>query len=271
MSQQQTVAQLLFPNRENITTGQLSNLLSIAQTAIQGLTHHWGPLNDESPTNPQIPEGKIALENTLIATCNRLDALLQDSRRWDLDYQIELENEFKKTHKEAHHLREAQRKAAEESLTPHAKYNPSLIRSDITGMWFAVCGDMQTPNRCIFGLGENPNEAIESFDKQFRGEGSPAVKQFIRLTNEKSAMVGVGTVENGGPLSGGEVALGDSKILGPVGAGHEPTHLAVESDKTESRRDSDTGSREKPSPSRIRALALKVRRFFGLGKSRPSV
>lgn len=178
--QREPVAQLIFPNRENVTTGQIQNVLTVCNMAVTGLINPWRGFHSEEDA-PQNPEARIALENTLTAACARLDQILKDDRRWSIEYQMALEAEFHKTHAENQKFMEAQRKASEEVASPHFQWRPQLMQSQDGKVWIALLGDPKDPMKGIMGMGRTPEEALEEFDKDFRGkEKSPEVIAFLK-------------------------------------------------------------------------------------------
>src|SRR6266566_9046993 len=124
----QPTAQLIFPNREAVTTGQLQNAMMVCSTAITGLIH-WRGESEDSKYTPQNSEARIALENTLIKACDRLDKILIDDRRWSIEYQMNLEDEFKKSHELNKSFLESQCKVSEEISSPHFQHKPTLAKS----------------------------------------------------------------------------------------------------------------------------------------------
>lgn len=176
--EQPVIRQLNFPNRENATQGHVANLLSVCNIAVHGLASHWGPETDDKLV-PEKPEGKIALENTLIKACERLDAILDDEKRWDLGYQIALEKDFKEAHRVGLETKKAQMAASQEINTPHFQYKPTLYRTE-SGLWAAILGNPQDAQGCVAGFGRTPEESMTHFDQQFRGERAPKTVQFLK-------------------------------------------------------------------------------------------
>ena len=197
MAQRQPTAQLIFPNRENVTTGQLQNVLQVCNTAITGLINPWRGFVADSEA-PQNSEARIALENTLIKACDRLDKILSDDQRWTIEYQKNLEAEFNKSHAENLKFLEAQRKASEEISTPHFQWRPTLLKSADGKMWVALLGDPQDPSKGIVGIGRTPEEALAEFDKDFSGkQKSPEVIAFLKTRAAEEQMYEQQQVDTG--------------------------------------------------------------------------
>jgi hypothetical protein len=167
--------QLIFPNRENVVTQQLQNALSVMATSGSILANaSRGAGGGATPSEEFPAEGKIALENTLVAACDRLDKILSDDSRWDLAIQVKLEKDFQEMRTQnlnALRMAEwadlARKRVADEMLTPHAKYRPSITRLQ-GGGFVAFVGNLNEPDSLIAGLGASPQEAVEAFDMVFK-------------------------------------------------------------------------------------------------------
>lgn len=182
----QPTAQLIFPNREAVTTGQLQNAITVCSMAVTALINPWKGFVADGDETPKVPEARIALENTLIKACDRLDKILSDDRRWSIDYQMGLEDEFKKSHAFNLKFLEAQSAAAEEVASPHFQHRPKLAKSADGKLWVAILGDESDVSNAVVGMGRTPEEALAEFDKNFKGkENSPEVIAFLKARAEQ--------------------------------------------------------------------------------------
>lgn len=140
-------------------------------------------------------EAKAAAEVTLMAACAQLDRILEDERRWGIDYQLSLEKLFNTNSALARELAEkqkalleselsrakAQERAAREAASPHFQYRPSLIKLT-DGTWAAFLGDLSNLDNSIAGVGASPTEALASFDLAF---GEPMTEATLQILQRR--------------------------------------------------------------------------------------
>jgi len=287
MAAKQPTAQLIFPNREAVTTGQLQNAMMVCSTAITGLIH-WHRDDEESKYTPQDSEARIALENTLITACARLDKILIDDRRWSIEYQMGLENEFKKSHASNLAFLESQQKASEEVASPHFQHRPRLAKSEDGQLWVAIMGDEKDLDNAVLGIGRTPEEALAEFDKNFQGkEKSPEVIAFLKgraeqfqknYGQEKLDEVGTGKPQyslsggDNGEDDGGEirqtrgVGPGADATLGPKSVAYGKS-AAYEEEVRVRHPQPPRGSQVSPKTG-LRTVAAFLSRLFRLDKNR---
>jgi hypothetical protein len=279
----QPTAQLIFPNREAVTTGQLANALQVCSMTVTALINPWRGFV-EGEDAPKNPEARIALENTLIKACNRLDEILSDDRRWSVDYQMALEDEFKKSHAQNLRYVEAHASAAEEVASPHYQHRPKLAKSADGKMWVAILGDERDLNNALVGIGRTPEEALAEFDKNFQGkENSPEVIAFLKQRAEqtnygkdKQNMDGTGVCNADQPVVGKQISGVDSGDAQPPRSIRPGTDAAFGPARPqyEGRQAGRVGltraSREGQVPRKagLRAIASRLSRFFRLGQNR---
>lgn len=284
--QRQPTATLVFPNRENVTTGQIQNVLQICNTAVTGLINPWRGFVGDDDSSPKNSEARIALENTLIKACDRLDKILGDDQRWSIDYQKGLEDEFKRSHSENLKFLESQRRASEEISSPHFQWKPTLMKSQDGKLFSAFLGEPENPY--VIGIGRSLEEALEEFDKDFCGkQKSPEVIAFLKARVAEQQMYEQKTLDAGrsndaGQSSGeenldegdrasaqqnDELGEGIHQRLGPrdprnqAGSIEEGETIPVDFPGT-------FGSGGETRPSFFRKIAARVSRFFGLDKDR---
>jgi hypothetical protein len=167
MSQQKSIS---LPARDNLTALQTNTLLSVMGQCLNALVNPMFRFSSTDEEGPQLPgEAKIAVENTIINTCARLDEILNDPTRWDLKLQDSLEAgalEIQAAHKD---LIEAQAVAIKNLDCPHVRFKPTLFRL-VSKDWLALLGDIKDLDNALVGIGTTPAEALRNFDLAFDGE-----------------------------------------------------------------------------------------------------
>jgi hypothetical protein len=281
--EKQPTAQLIFPNREDVTTGQLQNAISVCSLAVTALINPWRGFSG-GEDDPKNSEARIALENTLIKACDRLDKILADDRRWSIEYQMALEAEFKKSHAMNFAFLESQQKAADEVASPHFQHRPKLAKSQDEQIWIAVLGDEKDLNNAVVGMGRTPEEALQEFDKNFQGkETSPEVIAFLkkRIEDQKNygqehqvEQTGSGNVNcaSGGKYAGEE----DIRDSEPSRGIHPGTDATFGPSRPELSQDngvpaswpSACGGSQAPRKTGFRKITAFLSRFFRLDKGR---
>jgi len=279
----QPTAQLIFPNREAVTTGQLQNAIGVCSMAVTALINPWRGFVD-SEDAPKNPEARIALENTLIKACDRLDKILSDDRRWSIDYQMGLEDEFKKSHAANLAFLESQRDAAAEVASPHFQHRPKLAKSQDGQLWVAILGDEKDLPNAVVGMGRTPDEALREFDKNFQGrENSPEVIAFLkkRVEDQKNygqehqvEQTGVSNAEQ--VVSVPDASSEDSRIVEPARSFRPGANATLGPSRPEFAKGSPISVRwpdarrgsQAPRKAGLRTVASFLSRFFRLGKSR---
>jgi len=122
-------------------------------------------------------EALVAAENTFIKVCERLDAILDDSARWDSEFQKQVEADYKAAIKLNLESLEAQKKASLEISSPHTRLNPTLVRLK-TGDWAAFKGDLNSPT-CLVGIGPTVEQCLFAFDEAFAGRQTPFTHEWL--------------------------------------------------------------------------------------------
>ncbi len=122
-------------------------------------------------------EAVVAAENTFVAACERLDSILKDPARWGSDFQRQMEKDYAEAVQLNKESLAAQRDAALEVVSPHARLNPTLVKLK-TGDWAAFKGDLNSPT-CVLGIGRSPEECLKSFDESFRGNQTDYTAEWL--------------------------------------------------------------------------------------------
>jgi hypothetical protein len=159
-------APMLVPNRETVATAQVHTLLHITN-ALQG--YLLGPHREFDPSNPhpELDGGALAAATvTFCNVCKRLDEILADPSRWNLDKTNELYSALTKTQAEQQRLLAAQTKVAENALLPSTQLRPSLFQHG--GIFLAIYGDPAIASGHIVGRGHTPEAALHDFNLAFK-------------------------------------------------------------------------------------------------------
>ena len=208
MSDSSKVRAINLPERQLTTSQQVNTLLGVCGM-FWSVLHSGAP--DPETESPRLRgEPRLAAESTFIKACAALQQVLDDPRRWDFEYQNTIEADYKESIELNKDYLRAQKAHAEEMASPHFRLQPSLLKlTDNT--WMAILGDINNIEHAIIGVGANPKEAFESFDKSFSGETSESVIKFIQTHTHEIPEVDNGTnrqIED--PQSGREDNPGNS-------------------------------------------------------------
>lgn len=166
--------------REMATAHQVSTILSVLGMTITAMSTTKDTYTETSTpgTGESLPaEAVTAAEVTFMTACDRLDIILKDDSRWDSKFQEQVEADYRTAMAENLASLRAQRKAAEESMSPHFRLSPQLLRmKDLA--WAAVKGNPNTPNS-IIGIGPTPEEALLAFDEAFAGRHTKFTQEWL--------------------------------------------------------------------------------------------
>lgn len=158
----------LMPSRDAVTAYQTATILSIVNTMGQFLSQP-----DVDAANPHRPGGALdggprdSATVTFIKACERLDAILEDKSRWDMEIQRLLELQLAKLMRDQMTFLAAQTAASLALNTPTYLHKPTIINAG-DGNFVALLGDPDRP-ACL-GIGDSPEAACRDFDASFRGE-----------------------------------------------------------------------------------------------------
>jgi len=158
-----------LPQRDSITSLQIGTLLNTIATLSNMLAIPEHAADNPHHDKPELDGGaRSAMEASLIHTCDRLDTIIRDESRWSFDAQNGLEAAILKNYEQNLAFLKAQTAAAEEITKPHFKYRPAIIRLP-DGLWVAILGDLAHLDTALVGIGPTPDEAVRSFDQEFKG------------------------------------------------------------------------------------------------------
>lgn len=163
-------------SREIVTRYQIDMCLGAIATTGSMLGHYLRvtPEEKQFAAQPECPEVRIALENTITAACARLDKIIGEEARWDMAFQAEVEKNYMQAQEQQNQLARQQYAAAMEITSPHFRYRPTLFRLK-DGSWCAFLGDINFMDLGVVGVGTSPKAAIEAFDDAFAGIINPQV------------------------------------------------------------------------------------------------
>lgn len=154
------------PTRESITSIQLTNILNVINTLNPFLlyTQH---RDLDSEVRGQKLDGEAALAGaaTFIKCCERIDAIMADSGRWDLKAHDELYASIASVHKAQEDFLKAQTEAAKELQRPSFQLKPTVLGTSTE--YVAFWGDPLRPGAAIIGKGATPALALRDFDAAF--------------------------------------------------------------------------------------------------------
>jgi hypothetical protein len=205
--------QVHVPTREITTAQQLGNLLNIAGFTASFLGHAYAL--DQDGNRPVMRESHIAAENTFIRALAAIDTIVAEEQRWSLESQKFVEDAYRKAVLLNEECLIAQKKAVEETVKPHAKAHPSLLRM-VDGAWLAILGNLEDIDNSIMGVGSSAQEALDEFDEAFKGRVGPKTLAWIQKhnTHEYKQLDGGGSSETSETKGGGSDVAPDSGIPG---------------------------------------------------------
>lgn len=155
--------QLPIPSRESTSHGQLNALLVITQALQPYLIL---PPQENIPKDPQIDGGTVAAAaSTFIRTCAKIDELLADASRWNLESQDALYDSLVQTQEQQQKFLQTQTEAAALVLRPSFHLKPVLVLVD--NGYAAVYGDL-TNGAGVVGFGVTPEAAFADFDAAWK-------------------------------------------------------------------------------------------------------
>lgn len=147
------------PTREAANSQQLGMLLAITQSLQSYLLE---PPRQNIPEDGPLDGGTVAAAaTTFIKTCGKIDELLADPSRWNLESQDALYDSLVQVHEQQRLFLQAQTAAAATILRPSFRLKPEL--HVVENGYAAIFGDLTTGN-AVIGYGSTPEAAFEDFD-----------------------------------------------------------------------------------------------------------
>lgn len=152
------------PSAEVLTDIQISSVLSVLN-ALQPyllLTHREIDSGMKAELDGGVPCSAVA---TFAKACSRLDAMLDDPKRWDGSGASSLYDSIKAHYDSAVKVNEGQVRAVEELRRPSRRLQPKFttIGTEFVAYW----GDTEFPGGLLLGRGATPEAALLDFDAAF--------------------------------------------------------------------------------------------------------
>lgn len=160
-----------IPSREQVTNLQVSTLLSSLATILPYYRRSggWKDDDDDSPRTHRTDGGaQMAMENTIVNICDRLDEIMTDQTRWGMESTNTLEKHLAMLYTEHAKTLKLQQQQLYELARPSNRHNPSMFRLR-DGSWLAILGRIEDIDNAIVGVGGSPEQALEAFDEMFKG------------------------------------------------------------------------------------------------------
>jgi len=168
-----------IPSREQVTQQQMGALLTSIATLLP-----YFHIDHEDWKGGALDGGtKIAVQNTLIGLCERIDSILADAQRWTLDEAQKLETQLGDLYTEHANVLRAQQEQLAYMGKPHVRHGPALFRL-ADGGWGAILGSLNDLDNSIVGVGGSPAQALEAFDEMFNGRIPSHLQAWIAVREE---------------------------------------------------------------------------------------
>src|SRR5262245_27242895 len=150
-------------NRYLATHNQVMTLLAIITTLNQSLERVDG---EEPQGGAKCGGTRVGVEASLLAATNRLDEILADQTRWNLDKIDSVDDTVRRVHQQQIKTLVAQQRSCEEEIRPALILRPRVFSQN--GTWFAVYGE-EIEGRLV-GTGATPEAALLDFEQRYRTE-----------------------------------------------------------------------------------------------------
>lgn len=159
-----------LPHPDSVTGSQIDNLLRIIGTLSMFLSNPRHEVETIPGKNAPPREVAESAEVTFMLVCSRLDDIVGDASRWNMDFQKQLEARAAAMQQHNVEFLRAQTQASQEIITPHFRYRPNIKKLPNGMGWIVFLGDVDNyPEQSIAGIGGNPAEAVKAFDDVFQG------------------------------------------------------------------------------------------------------
>lgn len=168
---QKPVQPISLPQRDSVTSLQVSTLLNVGVALMGVLLHPTREHDDPKWRDNKALDGGVlhSAEATFIGVCNRLDSIIADQSRWDFASQNTLEAKLSQVYGAHIEFTKAQTAVARDLILPHRKFNPKLFKLP-DGNWAAILGDLNNLDNAIIGVGVTPALALSAFDGMVTGK-----------------------------------------------------------------------------------------------------
>lgn len=179
MSDEKTTPKTVaLTSRESVNAMQITNLLNMFTVTTSFLLNAQHSTDETPVGGPNDGGVRASVETTLMNLCARLDTMLAEPGRWDMNTQANLESNLNACYKQNTEMLAAQTAAYAEINSPHYRLKPAIIKLG-PKEWLAFCGDATNLDNALVGMGDCPQKAIEAFDAIFKGEVPEHLKNFL--------------------------------------------------------------------------------------------
>lgn len=211
-----------LPHRENVTAAQFNTLLGIFNHAANFLvaSQVHGPQEDGSGGGRLDGGAKASVETTIMHVCDRMNAMINDKSRWSLGDHDKLTGLVHEAYTQHGRMLKAQADAYAEITSPHHRLKPQMVKLG-DGTWLAFAGNPADLDNAMCGVGNNPKQALESFDALFAGEVPEHLKGWL-AAREKAIEAGQ-TPPDVGQYTNEKQKSNEKQKLDETGTEHPPT------------------------------------------------
>src|SRR5262245_14807552 len=152
-----------LPTREAASTHQVSVLLAITQALQPYLLE---PPRENIPQEGPLDGGTVAAAAaTFVKTCAKLDEILSDPSRWNLETSDALYDAAIQTQEAQKEFLQMQTAAAASGIRPSFQLQPNIIY--VENGFAAIYGELTT-GQVVIGYGPTPEAALADFDLAFQ-------------------------------------------------------------------------------------------------------
>lgn len=176
---------LSLPSRDSVVSFQVNTLLQIAGCLGAFVANS---RTDDSVGGANDGGARMSAELSFSKVCARLDAIVDDSSRWDMSQQDLLEKTLLQAYDENIEAIRLAAAAAKSQAAPSTRFKPGLLFLPKLG-WCAILGDMNNLESCVIGYGATPEQAMLSFDVNFEA-GPPDAAAILAAVREKAFVEG---------------------------------------------------------------------------------
>lgn len=203
-SQKPIVGSGLRANREQIVAQQVGTLIALASTYTNALKI-LVPGDEDASVGTK---ARYSLETTLMAVNNRVESILADESRWNMQNYDDLAIRLRELYSKQRELFETQQELAEAQMAPHNLLGAQYIKLP-NGAWAVWVGNPQLPDGSLVAAGLTLKEAFQNFDAAF--DAVPTDEQ--RRLYEQAKTWAVDGGGNGGiqPAAGAERQASDNR------------------------------------------------------------
>lgn len=156
-----------LPSREYVTATQIGTLLSALTVSGNLWIAATRTEDDDGVPKASQADGGVAMaaEMSVVALLNRIDKVVNDDSRWNMETQNMLEGLLARMYQENTEVLRQTSYATALASAPHTRMNPTLLKHG--DLWVAAYGNPKNPESFICGTGPTPHLAMLSFDEVY--------------------------------------------------------------------------------------------------------